>query len=513
MTGASVNFKPVMSAQSAVSHADRTVPPKYLLASKLSLGTIVVLDDNGKVAQTLDAKMALASRQARAAKNFSPVWEGVLNLPRPDIHDPKFDVAKYKNHCIEITKSWIDEYQKATNHIVLRADIHLDEGHIEDGKTLLNAHAHIISDKTNERGKVFIINRIEMRALQDMTAKVTQLERGKDSIKTGRKHLNPIAYKSVAKGHGLEVKAAVKKEIDGGREFTKKLMSDRLEALKEVVDLKAQIAILTAQIEADYKANRAAMVASKTATQADYKALKEAKDKEIAEIKAKLAEAQTEAAKVPALEATITSQTAAFESLKVEAMAVITPLRKEVKTMATQITQLEADKDQLSKDLAQAQRAAVLAENYQAEKAKGTPAHLIVPDPVPRTSQSNKPEVRTPAPVIGPNERARLRALEATQTTLEAPKQVQGVIPSPTPSKSPREAFMALYEGVKLVLVGMIDGMRLDAAQGRLGLFSSHNSAGPRVQVLCEVPENKVMPEIGKTFDGRARSGKGGIGD
>ena len=72
---------------------------------------------------------------------------------------------------------------------------------------------------------------------------------------------------------------------------------------------------------------------------------------------------------------------------------------------------------------------------------------------------------------------------------------------------------MALYEGVKLVLVGMIDGMRLDAAQGRLGLFSSHNSVGPRVQVLCEVPENKVMPEIGKTFDGRARSGKGGIGD
>ena len=72
---------------------------------------------------------------------------------------------------------------------------------------------------------------------------------------------------------------------------------------------------------------------------------------------------------------------------------------------------------------------------------------------------------------------------------------------------------MALYEGVKMVLVGMIDGMRLDAAEGRLGLFSSHSKTGPRVQVLCEVPPEKVMPKLGEVFDSRAVRGKGGIGD
>ena len=70
-----------------------------------------------------------------------------------------------------------------------------------------------------------------------------------------------------------------------------------------------------------------------------------------------------------------------------------------------------------------------------------------------------------------------------------------------------------MYEGVKVVLVGMIDGMRLDAAEGRLGLFSSNSRSGPRVQVLCEVPDGKVMPALGQCFDSRAHPGRGGIGD
>jgi len=85
-------------------------------------------------------------------------------------------------------------------------------------------------------------------------------------------------------------------------------------------------------------------------------------------------------AKVRALEATITSKNAAFESLKAEAIALITPLRTEVKTMKTQITQLEAENAQLAKDLADAKKFAAIRSNYQAEKATGTPAHLIIPD-------------------------------------------------------------------------------------------------------------------------------------
>ena len=67
---------------------------------------------------------------------------------------------------------------------------------------------------------------------------------------------------------------------------------------------------------------------------------------------------------------------------------------------------------------------------------------------------------------------------------------------------------MELYGHVKKVAVELIDGMRLDAAEGRLGLFSSHSSTGPRVQVLCEVPENKVMPQVGQVFDSRAVQGR-----
>jgi hypothetical protein len=86
---------------------------------------------------------------------------------------------------------------------------------------------------------------------------------------------------------------------------------------------------------------------------------------------------------------------------------------------------------------------------------------------------------------------------------------------APVPEKTPREVFLALYGHLKTVLVGLIDGMRLDAVEGRLGLFSSHSRSGPRVQVLCDVPENKVMPKIGEVFDSRAipGKGKGGIGD
>jgi len=69
----------------------------------------------------------------------------------------------------------------------------------------------------------------------------------------------------------------------------------------------------------------------------------------------------------------------------------------------------------------------------------------------------------------------------------------------------PPAVIMELYGHLKTVLVvGMIDGSRLDAAEGRLGLFSSHSRHGPRVQVLCEVPEDKVMPQVGQVFDSRA---------
>jgi DNA-binding protein len=463
MTGSSINFKPVQSASQSVNHADRTVKPTYLLTPDVSLGTICVFDDKGKVAQTLDAKMALASRQARAAKNFSPVWEGVLNLPRPALNSKNFNVAEYKKHCIEITKSWIEEYQKATNHKVLRADIHLDEGHIENGEVLLNAHAHIIADKTNDKGKVFIIDRKEMRALQTLTAEVTGLARGQSSHVTGRKHLNPGAYKAIVKTHGLEIQKA-------------KATTDHIRSLfqadtKIIDDLKAQIA----KIEADYKAEREAMKASGEAKQADYQRVKKERDEAIATLKlaikkieateqkvtdleAEAVQAQAQialltplAAQVPELAATVTSQAdqitqlkaqykldreamkasgtatqpdyqalkkaheAELAKLKADAMAVITPLRTEVKNMKTKITQLQDENAKLAADVA---KFAAMANNYQTAKSAGTPAHLIIPNPKP------------------------------TKTAQEPPKEVQAPTPLPMQEKSISEAIKASWEAM-----------------------------------------------------------------
>jgi hypothetical protein len=516
MTKSSVNFKAVKSASHAVSHASRSVEPTYLLPEGKSLGTICLLDDRGNVASVIEAKMALASRQALRQGDYSPVWEGVINLPRPGVG---CDVSQYKRDCKSIISEWCQSYQKMTGHTVLRADIHLDEGHVVDGETLLNAHAHVICDKTNEKGRVLKINAPELRKIQDMTAKVTGLDRGESSLKTGRKHIDHQAYKYLAERGRLETQQQVsnlkdthENQLDVEKAETariqkisqkwsdddlakikdlKKELAEAVTEAKKVPDLVATISTQAEQIiqiNERSRLDREALKASGTATQKDYQDLKKSKDEEIATLKTQLKTAQVEAAKVPALETKITQQAEAFDKLKTDAMAVITPLRTEVKTMKTQITQLETDKLEDDKT-----RFADMAKAYQEGKAAGTPAHLIVP--------SNKPDPLTPVPM-------------PIKTPTEQPKTPNPDIPTTKPEKTLLEAFLELYAGVRRVALEVIDGCRLDAACGRVGLFSSHNRAtGGRNQVLCEVPPDKVMPEVGQVFDSRARPGKGGLGD
>lgn len=291
--GSSVNFQPVTSALHAVSHADRTVAPQYLLPPDLSLGTIVVRDDRGAVAKTLDAKMALASRQAKAVKGYTPLWEGVINLRSPKAGE---DVTAYKRECSQFLKSWVDNYETLTKHKVLRADVHLDEGRVDadTGEVLFNAHAHVICDKTNELGRVLKVNAPTLRKIQDFTSEITGLERGKNSLQTGRKHLGHQAYKYLAEQGRLETKAVLDVVKTKHAAFKDKAQKVVAQANETITAKDAEIAELKAQIEAQYKAHRAAMVASKTATQADYQRLKKERD-----------EALVEAAKVPELEAQV----------------------------------------------------------------------------------------------------------------------------------------------------------------------------------------------------------------
>lgn len=317
MTKSSVNFKNVRNVAHAISHTARTVSPLYLLPEDKSLGVICLLDDEGMVAAVHKNKLGLASSQALRSHGYSPVWEGILNLPRPDFGAPDFDSLAYKKYCSDITISWIKQYELTTGHKVLRADIHLDEGHMEDGEALLNAHAHIIADRTNEKGRVLKLVPKQLRDLQTLTAEVTGLDRGESSLKTGRKHISHQAYKYLAERGRLEAQqqadalvATHKIQLEKPKDDLVRLQKLSKEwsdtDLAEIRNLKARAARLAA-VKDGYKAERAALKASGIATQQAYQALKIAHEKALAALdesrervvvsEGKLAELEAEKAK------------------------------------------------------------------------------------------------------------------------------------------------------------------------------------------------------------------------
>lgn len=294
MTKSSVNFKNVRNVAHAISHTARTVSPLYLLPEDKSLGVICLLDDEGMVAAVHKNKLGLASSQALRSHGYSPVWEGILNLPRPDFGAPDFDSLAYKKYCSDITISWIKQYELTTGHKVLRADIHLDEGHMEDGEALLNSHAHIIADRTNEKGRVLKLVPKQLRDLQTLTAEVTGLDRGESSRKTGRKHISHQAYKYLAERGRLEAQqqadalvATHKIQLEKPKDDLVRLQKLSKEwsdtDLAEIRNLKVRAARLTA-VKDGYKAERDALKASGIATQQDYQALKTAHLEALAEL-------------------------------------------------------------------------------------------------------------------------------------------------------------------------------------------------------------------------------------
>ncbi len=768
MRGSSVHFKRIASALHAVSHASRDVSPEYLLPADVSMGTHVVIDDHGQVQKSLDQKMHLASRQAKATKDYSPLWEGVINLP-----EPAPDVTP--EHQIQIVRQWCKEYEAMTGHKVLRADVHLDEGYIgADGQPHFNAHAHVMCDRTDDKGKVKKLTSTVLREVQNMTAEVTTLQRGIDARKTGRKHIGHQNFRFDAEKNRLDVEKP-KADLARLQDLSKKWSDTDLEKIKKLqahIDseperLAAALAAQKTQLDEQYRLDRAALKASGDATQRDYQQLKKdheadlaklataqqdlvtatakvaAQAGEITQLNTDLAEARQVADKVPGLEDQISQQAtkeAEIERLNIEYKAEIERLNAEyaeeraalkasgtakqadyqqlkkdheaelttarqklaeatakIATQAGEITQLNTDLAEarqvvatarqelatasdkateqaaqvstLTTDLATAreqvataqqerddakatatteqaavvtglkadlaaalqqaataqqerdsakatatteqaavvtglkadlaaalqqvatarqerdgakatattEQAAVvtglkadlaaalqqakdaqqerdsakttataaqaavvtglkadllearqlaataisekdtLAQRYEAfkEKAQGVVGtqNQKIAELIGELGEAKNPVLRQLAPRIPQSnlQATASRPLEASKTAQEPPKRQE----APVPEKTPREVFLALYEGVKVVLVGMIDGMRLDAAEGRLGLFSSHSRSGPRVQVLCDVPENKVMPKIGEVFDSRAipGKGKGGIGD
>lgn len=406
MRGSSVHFKRISSALHAVSHASREVPPEYLLPADVSMGTHVVIDDHGQVQKALDHKMHLASRQAKATKDYSPLWEGVINLPEPS---PDVTPA----HQIQIVRQWCKDYEAMTGHKVLRADVHLDEGYIDaDGKPHFNAHAHVMCDRTDEKGRVKKLTSTVLREVQNMTAEVTTLQRGIDSRKTGRKHIGHQHFRFDAEKNRLDVE---KPKADLAR-LQKKSKEWSDADLSKIKDLQAkldgeparQAAALAAQklqLDEQYRQDRAALKASGEAKQADYQALKRAHE-------------------------------GAIEALKVSTQKV-TALTQENQRLQEENQRLAERREAASRITLKTLQVDFGVDITPAEKLKGEALERWREAAEDRVAEQQFKEFQATAP--------EKRPVETTKRPTEAPKPPKAPSPSPIQEKSLVARFEASY--------------------------------------------------------------------
>jgi hypothetical protein len=406
MRGSSVHFKRISSALHAVSHASREVPPEYLLPADVSMGTHVVIDDHGQVQKALDHKMHLASRQAKATKDYSPLWEGVINLPEPS---PDVTPA----HQIQIVRQWCKDYEAMTGHKVLRADVHLDEGYIDaDGKPHFNAHAHVMCDRTDEKGRVKKLTSTVLREVQNMTAEVTTLQRGIDSRKTGRKHIGHQHFRFDAEKNRLDVEKP-KADLARLQKKSKEWSDADLSKIKDLQDKldgeparqAAALAAQKLQLDEQYRQDRAALKASGEAKQADYQALKRAHE-------------------------------GAIEALK-ESTKKVTALTQENQRLQEENQRLAERREAASRITLKTLQVDFGVDITPAEKLKGEALERWREAAEDRVAEQQFKEFQATAP--------EKRPVETTKRPTEAPKPPKAPSPSPIQEKSLVARFEASY--------------------------------------------------------------------
>ena len=478
MRGSSVHFKRISSALHAVSHASREVPPEYLLPADVSMGTHVVIDDNGQVQKALDHKMHLASRQAKATKDYSPLWEGVINLPEPS---PDVTPA----HQIQIVRQWCKDYEAMTGHKVLRADVHLDEGYIDaDGKPHFNAHAHVMCDRTDEKGRVKKLTSTVLREVQNMTAEVTTLQRGIDSRKTGRKHIGHQHFRFDAEKNRLDVekpKADLARLQKKSKEWSDADLS-KINQLQAKLDGEparqaAALAAQKLQLDEQYRQDRAALKASGEATQRDYQQLKKAHEAALADLAkaqqqaekvpdlveqvkalkpeadkvpgllADLATTQQQAQQVPNLVEQVNTAQERYTTLRTKALAIQeqrNDLAKKVDTMTQENQRLQTENERLAERREAASRLTLQtlkadfgADIGPAEKLKGEALEKWRDAAEDKVFEQQFAEMKPPAPAKRP--------AEAQKRPVEAPKTPKAPSPSPIQEKSLVARFEASY--------------------------------------------------------------------
>jgi hypothetical protein len=211
MAKASINF--AKASPGGLKHNDRTEErePEYLLPVEHRLKNEV--DRSAVEASKMISELYKEARenyrqkfgQKLQAKSY--VWEAVVNLN--------------KEHTLEDVQRLTKAIEKETGFTGVQIAIHRDEGHInERGVPQHNLHAHItfftldrqtgeqlyrkqVTQKQKERG-IQPMNRERLSKLQDLTAQVLKMERGKRGSKAVR--LDHKAYKEAKRQELAKVK-------------------------------------------------------------------------------------------------------------------------------------------------------------------------------------------------------------------------------------------------------------------------------------------------------------------
>lgn len=210
-TASSINIK---KNSSSLKHNDRSGrEPKYLLPLKFRKENEFdrtadeaqkLLDEYIFEAKSNYTKITGQKFQAKVLK-----FEAVVNLN--------------ENHTMEDMKKLNLAIEKEFGFRAVQTAIHRDEGHIDKdtNQPIYNYHCHIVFCNLDKNGKTLLkqLNRSGLRKLQDLTANVLNMKRGKSAEITKAKHKSHQQFKK----EKIEEKLiqAVKKEKEMKQELAK----------------------------------------------------------------------------------------------------------------------------------------------------------------------------------------------------------------------------------------------------------------------------------------------------
>jgi len=181
------------SSIKSLLHNCRVITPEYAVESSSKNEYDCTPDEAVSIFYRLaaEAKQNYLKRTKQKIQTSKKrlVWEGVIVIT--------------KHHTMKDLKKLAKEFEKRFGWQPIHISIHRDEGHIskEDGKTIINYHAHILFFMLNKNG-IYLMKKREygakkMSFLQTLTANILGMERGVPKIISGTERLNHWQYRKV----------------------------------------------------------------------------------------------------------------------------------------------------------------------------------------------------------------------------------------------------------------------------------------------------------------------------